>query len=262
MRYLSRDLADSMKNPAFWAFSGWLNIVVRVRRSRLGVFWLIAPSVVYVWGIALIFGAMLGKTADIYAAHVALGWVVFKILHAVTADTTHCLFSARSFILDGRTRLTDYVLRSLATALFHFMMSLPAVIIAVCIYPHLHMAGVLEGLAAFPLVLVNVLWIGILFSIIGARHPDLSDFIGNIFMFLFLLTPIVWYASSMSAHSLRGILSRMNPFFHLIEIVRAPMLGEPLSMSSWVYVGVMTVVGWLAAVIAYRRYAKFVPVWL
>jgi ABC-2 type transport system permease protein/lipopolysaccharide transport system permease protein len=54
----------------------------------------------------------------------------------------------------------------------------------------------------------------------------------------------------------------MNPFFHLIEIVRAPMLGEPLSTSSWVYVGVMTVAGWLAAVIAYRRYAKFVPVWL
>lgn len=262
MRSLFGDLTDGFKYPAFWAFSGWLDIAVKVRRSRLGVLWLIMPSVVYIWGIGFIYSHFMGMSLRKYAAHVGIGFVIFKLVQTVTAESTHVMFSARSFIMDGHLRLTDFVLRSTAKALFHFLVSLPIVILAICIYPDLHGIGVLEGLAALPVVLLNMIWVGVLFSLIGARYPDLSNFIGNIFMFMFLLTPIVWYADKLPADSMRGILSRLNPFFHLIEVVRAPMLGDHLSIYSWVYLGVMTVVGWVVTVIAYRRYAHFVPIWL
>lgn len=262
MRYLLQDLVAGLKYPAFWAFSGWLDIVVQVRRSRLGPLWLVSPSLIYIWGIGFIYGSFMHVGVRAYAAHVGVGYVVFKLTQSVIAESTSVLFHSRAFIMDGHMRLTDFVLRALAKALFHFVMSLPAVAIALAVYPHLHLVGLLEGSAALLLVLVNVVWVGVLFSLIGARYPDLSNFIGNIFMFLFLLTPIVWYASSLPEDSVRGILSRLNPFFHFVEIVRAPMLGEHLSGYSWAYVGVMTVLGWSAAVGAYRRYASYVPIWL
>jgi ABC-2 type transport system permease protein/lipopolysaccharide transport system permease protein len=55
---------------------------------------------------------------------------------------------------------------------------------------------------------------------------------------------------------------RSNPFFHMIEVVRAPILGEPLETSSLVYLAVMLVLGWALAAFAYRRYARFVPIWI
>jgi ABC-type polysaccharide/polyol phosphate export permease len=58
------------------------------------------------------------------------------------------------------------------------------------------------------------------------------------------------------------MMMRSNPFYHLIEIVRAPVLGEPISHATWLYVAVMTLVGWSIAIVAYRRYARFVPIWL
>jgi ABC-type polysaccharide/polyol phosphate export permease len=261
-RSFIRDLVDSIRNPEFWALSAWLDIVVTYRRSRLGVLWLVMPSIVYIWGVGSLFASLWGTGLSKFAAHLALGWTVFQVMNAVTSESTMVLFRARSFIMDGHMRLTDFVLRSMAKAGFHFLMAIPMVALALIIYPDLPLIGLPLGIAAFCLVLVNTLWAGMVFSLAGARFPDLQQFISNIFRLLFLLTPIVWYPDQMPADSVRGKLSRLNPFYHLIEIVRAPILGEPISMQSWYYVGAMTVGGIALAIFLYRRYARLVPIWL
>lgn len=261
-RSLVRDLAEGVRNPEFWALSAWLDIVITYRRSRLGVFWLLLPSIVYIGGVGALFAGLFGRHYSVFAAHLALGWVVFHVTSSVTSESTTVLYQARSFILDGRMRLSDFVLRSMAKACFYLLMALPMTAVALFLYPSLHVSGVLLGLAAFPLVLINTLWAGVVFALAGARFPDMHQFISNIFRLLFLLTPIVWYPDQMPPHSMRSIVARMNPFYHLIEIVRAPFLGEPIGMQSWLYMGVMTVLGCTLAIVLYRRYARLVPIWL
>jgi ABC-type polysaccharide/polyol phosphate export permease len=39
-------------------------------------------------------------------------------------------------------------------------------------------------------------------------------------------------------------------------------MGEPIDPASLWYVGILTVVGLLVATFAYRRYARFVPLWI
>jgi ABC-2 type transport system permease protein len=255
-------MVDSLRNPEFWALSSWLDIVVRYRQSRLGIFWLVAPAIVYIWGLGGLFAGMMGVSVASFAAHVALGYVVFRVISSAIIDSTTAFASGSPFILDGHERLTDFVLRVLAKALFYFAMSLPVVAVALMVHPAIHWAGLAYALASFPLVIANALWIGVLFALIGARFPDLSQFIGNVFMFAFLLTPIVWRADSMPADSVRGMLMRFNPLFHMVELVRAPILGEPLGTSTFWYLGGMTMLGWGAAFFAYRRYARFVPIWI
>ncbi len=261
-RRLVRDLVESLRNPEFWALSAWLDIVVTYRRSRLGAIWLIMPSAVYIWGVGTLFAGLWGVSVSRFAAHLALGWTIFSVMSGVTQESTQVLFRARSFIMDGRTRLTDFVLRSMAKSTFHFLMALPMTVIALVIYPDLQPLGLLIGLGALVLVLINTFSAGVIFSLAGARFPDISEVISNVFRLLFLLTPIIWYPDRMPAGSLRGTASRLNPFYHLIEIYRAPMLGEPIALSSWYFVGGMTVVGVALAVFLYRRYARLVPIWL
>ncbi|MGH8212311.1 MAG: ABC transporter permease, partial [Rhodanobacteraceae bacterium] len=242
-RRLFRDLIDSMRNPEFWALSAWLDIVVTYRRSRLGALWLIMPSAVYIWGVGTIFAGLWHASVGKFAAHLALGWTVFTVMHSVTVQSTNVLYGARSFIMDGRMRLTDFVLRSMAKSVFYFLMAMPMTAIALVVYPHVQPVGLLVGLGAFAVILVNTFTAGVIFSLVGARFPDIGEVINNLFRVLFLLTPIVWYPNRMPANTLRGEASRLNPFYHLIEIFRAPILGEPISAFSWYYVGVLTVAG-------------------
>ena len=110
--------------------------------------------------------------------------------------------------------------------------------------------------------LANIVWLSLCIGLIGARFPDTSEFIHTILVVGFLLTPILWHVEKFPSGTVRGFLARLNPAFHLIEVVRAPALGHMPEYTSIVAVGVMTLAGWIAAMFLYRRYARFVPLWI
>src|SRR3546814_17406553 len=78
-----RGLLEIFRHPDFWAMSSWLDIIVRARRSRMGIVWLLAPSIIYVFGMGTFFAAMRpvgsGITMGEHFAHVALGMMVFRV---------------------------------------------------------------------------------------------------------------------------------------------------------------------------------------
>jgi ABC-type polysaccharide/polyol phosphate export permease len=262
MHSLLRDLTASFRNPEFWALSSWLDIVVRNRQSRLGIFWLMSPAIVYIWGMGAFFASMMHRPLSGFAAYVGIGYLVFRVASSAVTESTGAFAAGGAFILDGHVRLTDFVLRVIATALFHFAVSLPVAALALAIYPDPHWIGLLFSLVSLPIIIMNALWIGVVFALFGARFPDLKHLVGNIFTFIFLITPIIWHADTMPVGSLRGSLMRFNPFYHMVELVRAPILGETIEPSTFSYLACMTVGGWIVAILAYRRYARYVPLWI
>jgi ABC-type polysaccharide/polyol phosphate export permease len=158
--------------------------------------------------------------------------------------------------------LTDYLLESLAKSFFDLCMYLPAVVVTLVMLSDVHTMGLLLAIPSLVVIYLNALWLAAVFSLVGARFPDFGQLLNNISVFLFLLTPIIWYPSMMPAGSMRGHLMRMNPFYHLVEIFRAPIMGQPVETMSLWYVAIMTPLGLVVAALAYRRYARFVPLWI
>lgn len=257
------ELAESFRNPEFWALSSWLDIIVRARRSRFGVLWLLAPSIVYVFGLGMFFASMQSSTeSGEFFAYVALGAMVFRTLMSAVIGSATVFNSSHSFIMDGHMRLTDFLLQSLAKSFFDFCMYIPAAVVALIIFGQPSFTGLLWSVPAVALIYLNGLWISAVFALAGARFPDFGQLLNTTAIFLFLLTPIIWYPEMMPAGSLRAMLMRANPFYHFVEIFRAPILGRPVETLSLYYVGIMTVVGLAVATWAYRRYARYVPLWI
>lgn len=256
------DLRASLGNPEFWAFSSWLDLLVRARRSSLGVFWLMAPALVYVFGLGSFFAGMQGKSIGEFAAYVALGSMVFRSLMSAVIGSSSVFTGSQSFIMDGQMRMTDYLLQSLAKSFFDLCMYVPVTVVALVLYGGVSWQGLLWAPFTLLLIYLNGLWITVVFALGGARLPDLGQLVQNVSIFLFLLTPIIWYAETMPAGSVRGQLMRFNPFYHFVTLFRAPIMGQPVETGTYWYVGVMTVVGLLAATVLYRRYARFVPLWI
>jgi len=259
---LWRELAASLRNPEFWLLTSWLDILVRARRSYLGPVWLLMPSLVYVFGLGSFFASLHGRTMVEFAAYVALGAVVFRTLMSAVIGSASVFNASRAFIMDGHMRLTDYLLESLAKALFDVLMFVPVTVVALVIHPGIEVPGLLLAVPTTLLILVNVLWVGVVFSLVGARFPDFAQLISNVSVFIFLLTPIIWYPEMAPPESLRGQFMRLNPFYHLVALFRSPILGTEVEAMSYWYVGVMTVVGLVVATVLYRRYARFVPLWI
>jgi ABC-2 type transport system permease protein/lipopolysaccharide transport system permease protein len=261
-RNLFADYRDSLRFPEFWMYATWLGIVTKYRKSRLGMFWAIAPSALYTFGIGGFYGFLQHISPRTFAAHMGIGYVTFRFITVSLSEATSACSAHASFILDGRVRLTDYVLRVMAKALFYFVCALPVLAVATVISPHFHPEGLVAAIPGLVMVLLNVAWMGVILAIIGARLTDVHELIGSILMFSFLFTPIIWKASQMPAGTVRGTVARINPLFHMVEAVRAPILGELIEPSTYLYLIVMLAAGWLLTFLVYRRYARYVPLWV
>lgn len=261
-RSLLKDYRSSLRDPGFWTYATWLEIVTKYRKSRLGLFWAFSPPVLYAFGVGWFFAHLQGISASEFIPHLGIGYVLFRLVTVSVMESTTAFASSSSFILDGRTRLTDYVLRVVAKAMFYFLTAMPVIVVSLVLSPSFQWTGLITVIPAIALLLLNIAWLGIVVAVIGARFPDIHELTGSVLMFSFLFTPIIWVASQVPADSLRGGIARVNPLFHLVEVVRAPLLGEPVEQLTVVYLAGMLAIGWVVAALVYRRYARFVPLWV
>lgn len=257
-----KHLQGSTRSPEFWAYSSWLDIVTKYRRTRLGIAWIFLPVAIFVGAIGSIYSRIMGHDPAFYIPYLATGYVVWRFMVQCTNESASILRGHKPFIMDGRIRLTDFVLRSLAKAFFYFVCSLVVVFAALWWSPDMHWASMFTMLLTFPLVIVNMMWWSTCMSLIGARHPDAGEMVNTMLRFGMLLTPILWVGERFEQGSWGWWAIHLNPAYHLINIVRDPVLGQAVDQSSLVFVGVMTLLGWGLAIALYRRYARFVPLWI
>jgi ABC-type polysaccharide/polyol phosphate export permease len=60
----------------------------------------------------------------------------------------------------------------------------------------------------------------------------------------------------------RAAFITLNPLFHLIDVVRAPLLGQAPAASSWIAVLLMLLVGWSATIFLFARFRRRLAFWL
>ena len=82
----------------------------------------------------------------------------------------------------------------------------------------------------------------------------------NLLQITLFLTPIF---SSLDQMTGRAVLfAQLNPLFHLVEIVREPMLGIAPSPLHWLIVLGITAVGWTLAIQLLARFRHRIVYWI
>jgi ABC-type polysaccharide/polyol phosphate export permease len=111
------------------------------------------------------------------------------------------------------------------------------------------------------LVCVNIAWINLVLAMVGTRFRDLQPIITALLQLLFFLTPLIWDRGQIAgkAHSL---WIDANPLYHLVDIMRAPLLGGAPATLTMVVVVVMAVGGWFATYRLFARFRRRIPYWL
>ena len=131
----------------------------------------------------------------------------------------------------------------------------------VIIFPQPLSATVLLAVPAFLLLILNGGWLAVLAGIIATRFRDIPPIIASLTQLLFFMTPIVWSYERLKSNPLSAYVE-LNPVMHFVEIVRQPLLGEPIVLRHWVVVSVITVVGCAVALVCMRNYRSRVAYWV
>ena len=113
----------------------------------------------------------------------------------------------------------------------------------------------------FFILLINLAWMSLVLSILCARFRDLTQIVASFLQIFFYVTPIIWMPSLLPARASLMILEP-NPFFHLLNIVRNPLLSQPTTISNWVISCLIGALGTVASIIFFNIYRRRIVYWI
>ena len=240
---------------------GWNDIRTRYRRSKIGPFWLTISMGVMIASIGLVFGQIFKTPMDEYLPFLAAGIILWAFITGAINEGCTGFIDAQGMIKQLPIPLFVYVLRVLWRNLLilgHNILILPLVFLVMGKGLTPMMLLVIPGLV---LVLFCLCWLMLLFAIICARYRDLPQIIASLVQVVFYLTPIIWMPTLLP-NRVGTTFLQLNPFYHLIELIRAPFLGGIPSLTSWLVILTISLVGWSFTLLFFSRFRHRVAYWL
>lgn len=229
-RLAIEDVAEGLRLwPLAWSL-GWLDIRLRYRGSILGPFWLTLSTAILVCSLGVLYSVLFHTDVHEYLPYLALSQVLWTFLSTMVSDGCVCFTQAEGMIRAVRMPLFLHAMRTLVRnvlVLGHNVLVIVGVDIYYQIWPGWH---ALMALPAFVVWMADGLAISLLLGAICARFRDVAPISASIMQIAFFLTPVIWEPHQLGAHAKYLVL---NPFFALLQIVRAPLQGHLPTPTEW-----------------------------
>lgn len=253
------DIVQSFLRTPLWVTLGWYDFELQYRRAFIGPLWEIIIIAVWVAGLGLLFGRLLGHDQGDYLVYMASGVVLWQYVSSTLTTGANVFVANSRQIVSVNNPLFTYVLRNVIEHLVKLSIH-SIVFIAVMVLTRTPVEPVVlfavPGLVA---LVFTTLWAVPLLGFIGARFRDFTHLLRASMRFLFFATPVFWYADGLND---REFLANFNPFTHFLEIVRAPLIGESASLTSWTVVLLINVVGLGIMCVLYNRLRRALTLWI
>ena len=253
-----QDVVEGACAFRLWGMLGWQDVRQRYRRSTLGPFWLTISMGALVGGLGVLYAGLFRMDIADYLPFVAAGLIIWGLLSGLITEGCAAFIGAEGIIKQVNLPLSVHVYRVVWRNLIVFAHNVAIYVAAAVIFsiqPGWTGLLVLPGLA---LLCLNGVWMGLLLGLVSARFRDVPQIVASVVQGAFFLTPIIWKPELLPD---RAFVLDLNPFFHLVELVRAPSLGQAPGLVSWFAAAGITLGGWLVTLLMYRRYRWRIAYW-
>lgn len=256
-----RDIGQGWKQRPLWGYLGWQDIKQRYRRSVLGPLWISITMAVVATAMGVLYGALFQENVPQFLPYVATGLLIWYFINGCILEGSEVFIANEGLIRFLPAPLTLHVYRLAWRQTLFFLHNLVVWAILMVVFPRPLGWNVLLAFPAFALLVINGAWISVLSGILATRFRDIPPIIASLTQLVFFMTPIVWSLPRLSGSPLAGYIE-LNPVLHFVEILRQPLLGEPIVWRHWYIVGAITVVGTATALVCLRNYRSRVPYWV
>jgi len=240
---------------------GWYDIRGRYRRSAIGPFWITISMGVMIASIGIVFGQIFNTPMEEYLPFLAAGIILWAFITGTINEGCTGFIEAERMIKQLPIPLFVHILRVLwrnLLILAHNILILPLVLLVVGKGIGLEALLAILGLL---LVALCLSWLAFLFAMLCARYRDLAQIVASVLQVAFYVTPIIWMPSVL-LDRMGATFLKFNPFYHLLDVIRAPLLGVVPSLTSWLVVLVVAIVGWGFTLLVFSRLRHRVAYWL
>lgn len=241
-----------------WARVAQQDIAMRYKRSLIGPFWISLSLAAMIVGMAMLYSQIFNSPFKEYLTWLAVSMLCWNYLSITINEscgvlTDEGLLRALPVSITG---LAGRVMMRNAIIFFHNLLTVAVMLIIFQVPIHLSALYAIPGILVYGLLGVLL---GMMLGPICLRYRDVAQLIANFMQIAFFLTPIVWRPNQLGH---RIAIVDANPLYQLLEIVRAPILGETIPQHTWVYVGLTISVCAILAFVIIAASRRRVFMWM
>jgi lipopolysaccharide transport system permease protein len=242
-----------------WTRLAWLEIVQKYRRSMLGPFWITASTAIMTISLGIIYSSLFKTNINEFIPYLSVGLITWGFIGSIITEAGALFTGAQSYITQIRLPFSIYVYRFVWTRLIIFGHNF-VIYLGVIAYFRLPLGpAILLAIPGLVLFTLNAAFVSTYLGMSSLRFRDVPQIINSLFQIVLFVTPIFWKPEMLGANSR---LVAFNPFYHLIEVLRAPLLGHVPAMESYVAVGLLTVANLLIAAFFFVNYRRRITYWI
>ncbi|RJQ83165.1 galactan export ABC transporter permease subunit Wzm/RfbD [Amycolatopsis panacis] len=283
------DLGAGLRARELWALLAWQDIKQRYRRSSLGPLWITVGMAVTALALGVVNSALFGTSISTLLPSITTGLILWNFMNGCIVEGSQTFIDNEGMIKQLPAPVSVYALRTVWRQALYLVHNLVVYLLILVVFfgnlshPYrlvekagapLHPGLSWEVVLALPglaLLLFNGAWVVLLLGVVSTRFRDVPPVIQSFITMLFYATPIMWsmdqvrvmnQGSEDGFGSLAVQVLQLNPVYHFVEIVRAPLVGQQQSWTHWAVAGAVTVVGWALALAVLRNYRARVPYWV
>lgn len=249
------------KNINLILYLGWIDIKLRYRRSVIGPWWLTLATTINIIIISIIFGNIFKIDINKFIPYVSIGIIFWNFIAGCITESCQTFVNSESIIKQIPLPSIVYIMRIMyknTIVLLHSFILVPIIMI----YFKTEISyEILYFIPAFIVLYINLVALSILISILCTRYRDLAQVTISMLQVLFYLTPVMWIPDLIASNKLITILE-FNPFYHFLNIIRNPLIGQKISITSWLITLTYGFIGVSISILFYNRFKKRIIYWL
>ncbi len=236
----------------------WFDVKIRYARSILGPFWITLSMIILIAGLSFVFVSLFAVPIEKTMPWVTLGIVIWNYISTYLDEASTLFIDGR--ILNMRISPMKLIIINIFKHLIILAHNSVVIVAVIFLFDLKITVNYFYLLFAFIIIITNSISFGVLFGFLCCRYRDFILIIRNLIYLLFLMTPIFWMPDVLKGN--RMILADINIVYQIIQSVRDPILGNPLSSYTITYLSTFTILITFLAILIYKRFHRKLVFWI
>ena len=240
-------ITDAFRQWRIWWWFARRDIRSRYRGSVLGPLWLAATLGILVGGLSLVYGTIFNQPLKTFIPYLTAGFMSWWFVSISITECCSAFINNSALIRNQPLPIAVYVLQTIARNFLILATNLTVFVVVAFLCGLQPSLTNLLAIPGFALVSTLLFSTGLCLAIICARFRDIPHLVSNLLQVAMLLTPIMFLKSMLGP---RAAFADFNPFFHMVDAIRAPLIGETPSLMTWSFLLLANLIatavaGWL-----------------
>jgi ABC-type polysaccharide/polyol phosphate export permease len=262
-QFLIRGFADvhhGLRQWRQWHLLGIVDLRRRYARSKVGQLWLVISMAMLIICLSSVWALLWRQPVADLMPFVGSSLIFWGYLSAVITECTNAFSSHVNIYRNQKTSFAVSIYSIIyknTLILAHNALVIAAVILIFQVPLRWYLFQLVPG---FILVWITMTWGGYLIAMVCARYRDVAQIVAIALQIAFFITPVLWKPASLPRDY--QFIVNYNPFAHFLELLRNPVLGEPVNLDTWLVTVAITFGGALLALPIIGYYERRLIYWV